>query len=115
MSGSLAVGATALGRGLVAQAAAEPRQALVSVPLANTLVICDEPVDAISVFSDRQHRAWQEAHGELPEQLLEFLQGGGQEEQGKGGGLCSSWGVHCEQPCLSLPSQGPAAPMQLLA
>lgn len=51
------------------------REALLTVPLANALIIADEPVSGISIFSDRQHRQWQELHGELPPMLLEFLQG----------------------------------------
>jgi hypothetical protein len=53
------------------------REALLTVPLANALIIADEPVSGISIFSDRQHRQWQELHGELPPLLLEFLQGEG--------------------------------------
>ncbi|KAI8476015.1 MAG: hypothetical protein J3K34DRAFT_516927 [Monoraphidium minutum] len=64
---------TPRGRGLVAAAGAA-RGPVASVPLRNALVIADEPM-GISVFSDRQHRAWQEAHGDLPPLLLEFLQG----------------------------------------
>lgn len=51
------------------------REALLTVPLQNALIISDEPTDGISIFSDRQHRKWQELHGELPPLLLEFLQG----------------------------------------
>lgn len=67
------VGITPLGRGLVARTGAG-RQPIVSVPVQNALVIADEPL-GLSIFSDRQQRAWQAAHGEMPEQLLEFLQG----------------------------------------
>lgn len=51
------------------------REALLTVPLQNALIISDEPTDGISIFSDKQHRKWQELHGELPPLLLEFLQG----------------------------------------
>lgn len=65
---------TALGRGLVAQADLG-RGPIASVPITNALVICDDPLSSISVFSDRQQRAWQDRWGELPDQLLEFIQG----------------------------------------
>lgn len=70
-----AVGPTPLGRGLVATHNVAPRDPAVSVPVHNALVIADDPINGISIFSDRQHRKWQEAHGTLPGQLLEFLQG----------------------------------------
>eukprot|EP00882_Tetradesmus_deserticola_P024520 GHRQ01026806.1.p3 GENE.GHRQ01026806.1~~GHRQ01026806.1.p3 ORF type:complete len:147 (+),score=32.45 GHRQ01026806.1:971-1411(+) len=70
------VGTTQLGRGLVASRDIPcPREPLVSVPVQNALIIADDPVSSISIYSDRAHRRWQEAHGELPELLLEFLQG----------------------------------------
>jgi hypothetical protein len=71
---SVHVGATRLGRGLVSPAAVG-RQALVSVPIHNALVVSDSPSDSISIFADRQQREWQEQHGQLPDRLLEFLQG----------------------------------------
>lgn len=71
-----AVGPTPLGRGLVAGRSIAPRDPVVSLPVHNTLLVADDPIDGISIFSDRQHRRWQELHGSLPEQLLEFLQGG---------------------------------------
>ncbi|GLC52280.1 hypothetical protein PLESTB_000604500 [Pleodorina starrii] len=67
-------GPTPLGRGLVAPHALE-RQAIVSVPLQNTLVITDEPLSGISIFGDRCQALWQEHHGPLPQQLLDFLTG----------------------------------------
>lgn len=67
------VRATPLGRGLVA-ASDLPRGALATVHITNALVIADDPM-GISVFSDRQHVAWQERHGDMPPALLEFLQG----------------------------------------
>jgi hypothetical protein len=51
------------------------REALLTVPLHNALIIADEPIDNISIFSDKQHRRWQELHGDIPPLLLEFLQG----------------------------------------
>lgn len=75
-SGPVAVGKTLLGhRGLLLQQDMPEREALLTVPLANALIIADEPVSGISIFSDRQHRQWQKLHGELPPLLLEFLQG----------------------------------------
>ena len=71
---AVSVQATPLGRGLVT-CTDVGRQPLVSVPIENSLIIADQPIDAISIFSDRHHRAWQEIHGELPPKLLEFLQG----------------------------------------
>ncbi|GLI69471.1 hypothetical protein VaNZ11_014089, partial [Volvox africanus] len=65
---------TPLGRGLVAPHSLE-RQAIVSVPLQNTLVITDEPLTGISVFGDRCQGLWQQHHGQLPQQLLDFLTG----------------------------------------
>jgi hypothetical protein len=71
-----AVGTTQLGRGLVLSRNIDSaRQPLVSVPVQNALILADDPVNAISIYSDRAHRRWQEANGELPELLLEFLQG----------------------------------------
>jgi hypothetical protein len=73
---STAVGTTPLGRGLVvSRDIASAREPLVSVPVQNALIIADDPVGSISIYSDRAHRRWQEANGELPELLLEFLQG----------------------------------------
>lgn len=68
------VGKTALGRGLVAKMMLD-KQCIVSVPLENAMVITDEPTTSISVFGDRCQEAWQQEHGALPSQLLEFLQG----------------------------------------
>jgi hypothetical protein len=65
---------TPLGRGLVT-CTDVGRQSLVSVPIENSLIIADHPIDALSIFSDRHHRRWQEVHGDFPPQLLEFLQG----------------------------------------
>lgn len=70
-----AVGPTPLGRGLVAQRDVAPRDPVVAVPVHNSLVLADDPLSGISIFTDRHHRRWQEVHGNLPEQLLEFLQG----------------------------------------
>lgn len=70
----VAVSCTALGRGLVAQSDLQ-RGPILSVPIVNSLVIADDPLGGISVFSDRQQRAWQERNGEMPEQLTDFLQG----------------------------------------
>ncbi|GIL48199.1 hypothetical protein Vafri_4886 [Volvox africanus] len=67
-------GPTPLGRGLVAPHSLD-RQAIVSVPLQNTLVITDEPLTGISVFGDRCQGLWQQHHGQLPQQLLDFLTG----------------------------------------
>lgn len=70
-------GVTALGRGLVldGDAPAQRGATLVSVPIANALVIADEPMGGISAFSDRQHAAWQAAHGDMPSALLDFITG----------------------------------------
>ncbi|EFJ46660.1 hypothetical protein VOLCADRAFT_92848 [Volvox carteri f. nagariensis] len=65
-------GPTPLGRGLVAPRLLE-RQVIVSVPLQNTLVITDDPLSGISIFGDRGQELWQQHHGQLPEQLLDFL------------------------------------------
>ncbi|WIA21504.1 hypothetical protein OEZ85_000708 [Tetradesmus obliquus] len=71
-----AVGTTQLGRGLIVSRDIDSsRQPLVSVPVQNALVIADDPVGSISIYSDRAHRRWQEVNGELPQLLLEFLQG----------------------------------------
>jgi hypothetical protein len=70
----VAVRDTPVGRGLVAQADV-PKGPIVSVPIENALVIADDPLSSVSVFSDRQQRAWQARHGEMPEALAEFLQG----------------------------------------
>jgi hypothetical protein len=94
----VAVSATPRGRGLVAAAGA-PRGALASVPLRNALVIADDPLGAISVFSDRQQRAWQEAHGGMPEALLDFLGGG----RAGSGSVRGAWGGR--------PSRAPRAPL----
>jgi hypothetical protein len=59
----------------VSREIATAREPLVSVPVQNALIIADDPVGSISIYSDRAHRRWQEANGELPELLLEFLQG----------------------------------------
>jgi hypothetical protein len=61
------------------------REALLTVPLFNALIIADEPIDSISIFSDKQHRRWQELHGEIPPLLLEFLQGRQAARKGKEG------------------------------
>jgi hypothetical protein len=53
----------------------QEREGLLTVPLHNALIIADEPTGGISIFSDKQHRQWQELHGQLPPLLLEFLQG----------------------------------------
>lgn len=74
-AGPVEVGSTARGRGLVLRADVPAREALLTVPLENALIIADEPTGGISIFSDKQHRRWQEQHGELPPLLLEFLQG----------------------------------------
>lgn len=74
-AGPVAVGHTPRGRGLVVSQDMPEREALLTVPLQNALIISDEPTDGISIFSDKQHRKWQELHGELPPLLLEFLQG----------------------------------------
>jgi hypothetical protein len=68
------VGATPLGRGIVSPNDVG-RQAIVTVPLHNALVISDSPSDSISIFGDKQHEAWQQHHGKMPDMLLEFLQG----------------------------------------
>lgn len=73
--GPVAVSKTVRGRGLVLQEDMPAREALLTVQMQNTLIIADEPTSGISIFSDRQHRRWQELHGELPPLLLEFLQG----------------------------------------
>jgi hypothetical protein len=65
---------TPLGRGLVA-AADVARGPIASVPIYNALVLCDDPLGGISVFSDRQQREWQERHGEMPPELADFIQG----------------------------------------
>eukprot|EP00775_Hariotina_reticulata_P004636 gene4636-4889_t len=70
------VGVTQLGRGLVATAAVDMREAVVSIPVQNALIIADDPMNSISIFSDRHHRRWQERWGPLPPQLLDFLQDG---------------------------------------
>lgn len=66
---------TALGRGLVLK---EPvrQQAIVSVPIQHALVLTDEPLSGISVFGDRCQAAWEKEHGEMPELLRDFMQGG---------------------------------------
>lgn len=74
-TGPVAVGSTRLGRGLTLQSDVPAREALLTVPLENALIIADEPTTGISIFSDKQHRRWQERHGEMPPLLLEFLQG----------------------------------------
>jgi len=70
----VAMAPTALGRGLVTQ---EPviRQAIVSVPMHNSLCLTDEPLSGISVFGDRMQQAWQQQHGQMPREVQEFLQG----------------------------------------
>jgi len=74
-NGAVDVGKTQRGRGLVLSKEMPEREALLTVPLYNSLIIADEPTSGISIFSDRQHRRWQDLHGELPPLLLEFLQG----------------------------------------
>ncbi len=51
------------------------RQAIVAVPMYNALIISDTPLTGVSVFSDTCHREFQERHGELPPELLAFIQG----------------------------------------
>lgn len=72
------VGPTPLGRGLVVPDGA-PRlvahQQLVGVPALNSLIIADDPL-GLSIYSDRHQRRWQEVHGALPQELLDFLQDG---------------------------------------
>lgn len=80
-TGPVTVGTTQLGRGLVLESDMPAREALLTVPLHNALIIADEPTDGISIFSDKQHIRWQELHGELPPLLLEFLQG--EQQQGQ--------------------------------
>lgn len=104
----LAAGPTPLGRGLAA-AAPLPRGApLVSVPIANALAIADDPF-GISVFSDRQQRAWQAAHGPLPEALQEFLTGGGRPRLGAPaaalGGRAAPRG-RCRRDCMHRAARG---------
>jgi hypothetical protein len=73
-SAGASVQQTALGRGLVAGSSAA-RQALLAVPTSNSLIIADNPLDGISIFSDRHLASWQQQHGALPEELVDFLQG----------------------------------------
>lgn len=73
-SAGVSVQQTALGRGLVAGGSAA-RQALLAVPTSNSLIIADNPLDGISIFSDRHLASWQQQHGALPEELVDFLQG----------------------------------------
>lgn len=73
--GPVAVGQAIRGRGLLLQQDMPEREALLTVPLYNALIIADDPTDSISIFSDKQHRRWQELHGDIPPLLLEFLQG----------------------------------------
>ncbi len=47
-----------------------------------------------SVFGDRWQERWQEVHGALPPQLLEFLQGGARGEGAGGKGLVGSMAWH---------------------
>ncbi|KAF5833829.1 hypothetical protein DUNSADRAFT_9738 [Dunaliella salina] len=70
----VAMAPTALGRGLVTR---EPviRQAIVSVPMHNSLCLTDEPLSGISVFGDRLQQAWQQQHGQMPQEMQDFLQG----------------------------------------
>lgn len=75
--GPVVVGQTPRGRGLVVSEDMPEREALLTVPLHHALIIADEPTSGISIFSDKQHRRWQEVHGPLPPLLLEFLQGEG--------------------------------------
>lgn len=74
-SGAVSVGTTACGgRGLLLRHDLPEREAALAVPLHNALTIADDPISGISIFSDVQHRRWQELHGPLPPLLLDFLQ-----------------------------------------
>jgi hypothetical protein len=71
---SVAVGDTPLGRGLLVSGSVG-KQTVVSVPTVNALVVTDAPMDEISIYGDTQHRRWQEAHGQLPGELIDFIEG----------------------------------------
>jgi hypothetical protein len=70
----VAVGDTPLGRGLVAPSSIG-KKTVVAVPTVNSLVVTDSPMDEISIYGDTQHQRWQETHGHLPPELLDFIEG----------------------------------------
>jgi len=95
----VAVRQTALGRGLVALRDIAPRTAVVTVPIANSLTITDDPLNSLSIFSDRQQRAWQEAFGDIPDALQDFLQGALCLRVLIGGGEAVASGCSCTCSC----------------
>lgn len=67
----------------VTTAAAFPHSSATAAAAA-AAATADEPLSGISVFGDRCQELWQEAHGRLPPQLLDFITG-----RGRGVGCCN--------------------------
>jgi hypothetical protein len=87
----VALRAAPLGYGLVAREAVA-RTHTIDLPIESTLTICDRA----SPFFDDYLERWQQAHGELPEKLLEFITGAARAQSTAS--LPSSWSERVKMP-----------------